>query len=227
MDGEGNDALGVRERQARAVPLRPQRRAADERRDREERIRELDKLKEQLMHLGDGAPLDALRSEVAAAQKQVEWRARLAHVLQGQPLRREVSFRVQPDKFFSREGLDIHVTVPINLAQATLGSKIQVRTLDDKEHVIRAYELTLTGRMQEEGFDCPLLLQIAEDRNEERGLRGKELPAHTRRGRQADIVLRAHGAAVQEHFVAGGDFEVGRHRRHVDAEARGGLCRCG
>ena len=33
----------------------------------------------------------------------------------------------------------------------------QVRSLDDKEHVIRAYELTLTGRLQEEGFDCRAL----------------------------------------------------------------------
>ncbi|HEU4560198.1 MAG TPA: molecular chaperone DnaJ [Longimicrobium sp.] len=41
-----------------------------------------------------------------------------------------LSFRVQPDRFFTREGLDIHVSVPINLAQAVLGSRIKVRTID-------------------------------------------------------------------------------------------------
>ena len=43
-----------------------------------------------------------------------------------------VTFRVEPDSFFSREGLDVVCTVPINLAQATLGSRIRVRTLDGK-----------------------------------------------------------------------------------------------
>jgi len=41
-----------------------------------------------------------------------------------------LSFRVAPDKFFTREGLDVTVSVPINLAQAVLGSKIKVRTVD-------------------------------------------------------------------------------------------------
>jgi molecular chaperone DnaJ len=41
-----------------------------------------------------------------------------------------LSFRVQPERFFTRDGIDIHVSVPINLAQAVLGSKIKVRTVD-------------------------------------------------------------------------------------------------
>jgi molecular chaperone DnaJ len=40
-----------------------------------------------------------------------------------------ITVRVQPDRFFRRNGLDIHCTVPVNIAQATLGSKIRVRTL--------------------------------------------------------------------------------------------------
>jgi molecular chaperone DnaJ len=48
-----------------------------------------------------------------------------------------VAFRVKPHRFFSREGLDIHVTVPINIAQATLGSRIRVRTLEGKHVVLR------------------------------------------------------------------------------------------
>ena len=45
-----------------------------------------------------------------------------------------ISFRVQPDPtgFFTREGLDLHCTVPVNIAQATLGSRMRVRTLDGK-----------------------------------------------------------------------------------------------
>lgn len=44
---------------------------------------------------------------------------------------------VAPDRFFRREGLDLIGVVPINLAQALLGSRIKVRTLDDKRVVLR------------------------------------------------------------------------------------------
>ena len=44
-----------------------------------------------------------------------------------------VTFQVAPDPFFRREGLDLHCTVPINIAQATLGSKVRVRTVDNKK----------------------------------------------------------------------------------------------
>src|SRR5437870_6188830 len=43
--------------------------------------------------------------------------------------------QVEPDRFFRREGLDVVCTVPINLAQALLGSKIKVRTLEGR-HVL-------------------------------------------------------------------------------------------
>lgn len=43
-----------------------------------------------------------------------------------------LTFRVQPDRFFTREGMDLVCTVPINIAQAMLGSRIRVRTLDGK-----------------------------------------------------------------------------------------------
>ncbi|MGH7459644.1 MAG: molecular chaperone DnaJ, partial [Longimicrobiales bacterium] len=48
-----------------------------------------------------------------------------------------ITFKVLPHHFFRRDGLDIHVTVPINIAQATLGSKIRVRTIDDKKVSLR------------------------------------------------------------------------------------------
>lgn len=41
-----------------------------------------------------------------------------------------LSVRVKPHRFFRRDGLDIHTTVPINIAQAMLGTKIRVRTID-------------------------------------------------------------------------------------------------
>jgi uncharacterized protein YhaN len=50
-------------------------------RDREERDRELEKLNEQLLHLGDGAPLAALRAEVAGVEPDSA-RARLAELEQ-------------------------------------------------------------------------------------------------------------------------------------------------
>jgi molecular chaperone DnaJ len=45
--------------------------------------------------------------------------------------------RVEPDRFFRREGLDVIGVVPVNLAQALLGSKIKVRTLDGKRVVLK------------------------------------------------------------------------------------------
>lgn len=47
-----------------------------------------------------------------------------------------ITLRVKSHNFFHREGLDIHVVVPINLAQATLGSKIKVSTVrGEKVHL--------------------------------------------------------------------------------------------
>jgi molecular chaperone DnaJ len=56
-----------------------------------------------------------------------------------------VTFRVQPHHFFRREGLDLHCTVPINMAQATLGSKIRVKTVDDRKVALRIPPGTQSG----------------------------------------------------------------------------------
>ncbi len=55
----------------------------------------------------------------------------------GPPGDLEVVFRVKDDPFFRREGLDIHCTIPINLAQATLGSKVKVRTVHGPRVVLK------------------------------------------------------------------------------------------
>jgi molecular chaperone DnaJ len=57
-----------------------------------------------------------------------------------------ITFQVQPDRFFRREGLDIVADVPINLAQAVLGSRIRVRTLDGKKVLLRIPPGTQPGR---------------------------------------------------------------------------------
>jgi molecular chaperone DnaJ len=57
-----------------------------------------------------------------------------------------VTFQVQPDRFFRREGLDIVADVPINLAQAALGTRLRVRTLDGKKVLLRIPPGTQPGR---------------------------------------------------------------------------------
>lgn len=48
-----------------------------------------------------------------------------------------ITFQVQSDRAYTRDGLDLILEVPINIAQATLGSKIQVRTLDGTRVALR------------------------------------------------------------------------------------------
>lgn len=57
-----------------------------------------------------------------------------------------VTFQVQPDRFFRREGLDLVCEVPINLAQAALGTRLRVRTLDGKKVMLRIPAGTQPGR---------------------------------------------------------------------------------
>ncbi|MBI4520412.1 MAG: molecular chaperone DnaJ [Gemmatimonadetes bacterium] len=56
-----------------------------------------------------------------------------------------VTFKVRPHRFFRREGLDVQVSVPINVAQATLGSKVRVRTIHGKRVVLRIPPGTQSG----------------------------------------------------------------------------------
>ncbi len=56
-----------------------------------------------------------------------------------------IKFEVKKDRFFRRRGLDIYCTVPINIAQATLGSKLRVRTVDGKHVVLRIPPGTSSG----------------------------------------------------------------------------------
>jgi molecular chaperone DnaJ len=79
-----------------------------------------------------------------------------------------ITFQVQPDRFFRREGLDIIATVPLNIAQATLGSRISVRTLDGKKVALRIPEGTPAGKrfrvpgqgIQKDGKSGDLIVEV-------------------------------------------------------------------
>ena len=57
-----------------------------------------------------------------------------------------ITFNVQTDKFYKRDGLDVIATVPLNIPQATLGTKISVRTLDGKKVAIKIPAGTPSGK---------------------------------------------------------------------------------
>lgn len=56
-----------------------------------------------------------------------------------------ITCKVKPHSFFRRDGLDIHVSVPINVAQAMLGSKMSVKTVDGKKVLLKIPAGTQTG----------------------------------------------------------------------------------
>ena len=57
-----------------------------------------------------------------------------------------ITFDVQPDRFYKREGLDLIAPVPINIVQATLGSKVSVKTLDGTKVAVRIPAGTSPGK---------------------------------------------------------------------------------
>ena len=57
-----------------------------------------------------------------------------------------VVIQVEPDRFFRRDGLDVICTVPINLAQAMLGTRIKVKTLDGRRVMLRVPSGTQHGQ---------------------------------------------------------------------------------
>lgn len=57
-----------------------------------------------------------------------------------------VTLQVEPDRFFTRHGLDLECEIPINLAQAMLGTQIRVRTVDQKKILLKIPPGTQPGR---------------------------------------------------------------------------------
>ncbi len=68
------------------------------------------------------------------------------HPAAGPPGDLVVTFQVKRDRFFRRDGLNLVCTVPVNFAQAALGTKIKVRTVDGKHVVLRVPAGTQSGR---------------------------------------------------------------------------------
>jgi len=56
-----------------------------------------------------------------------------------------ITFQIQPHRFFRREGPDVYVTVPINIVQATLGSKVRVATIRGKKVILTIPPGTQSG----------------------------------------------------------------------------------
>lgn len=56
-----------------------------------------------------------------------------------------ITFRVKPHRFFRREGLDVHVTVPLNIAQATMGTTLRVSTVEGKKVQLKVPAGTQNG----------------------------------------------------------------------------------
>jgi molecular chaperone DnaJ len=79
-----------------------------------------------------------------------------------------ITFTVQPDRFYRREGLDLIAPVPINIAQATLGSRVSVKTLDGTKVAIKIPAGTASGKrfrvrgqgIEKEGTKGDLIVQV-------------------------------------------------------------------
>lgn len=57
-----------------------------------------------------------------------------------------ITFQVKPDAEYERDGLDLIVVAPVNIAQATLGSRISVNTIDEKRVTITLPRGTPSGK---------------------------------------------------------------------------------
>ncbi|MFN9215300.1 MAG: DnaJ C-terminal domain-containing protein [Gemmatimonadota bacterium] len=57
-----------------------------------------------------------------------------------------ITFQVEPDRFFQREGLDLVAAVPINVAQAVLGTTISVKALDGSKLAVKIPAGTGSGK---------------------------------------------------------------------------------
>ena len=64
----------------------------------------------------------------------------------GQPGDLLITFHVQPDKLWKRDGLDLITPVTLNVAQAVLGTKVSVVTLDDRRVSLKVPAGTSSGK---------------------------------------------------------------------------------
>ena len=57
-----------------------------------------------------------------------------------------ITFHVKPDRFYKRDGLDLIAPVKINVAQATLGTKVSVKSLDGRKVTVKIPPGTASGK---------------------------------------------------------------------------------
>jgi molecular chaperone DnaJ len=97
-----------------------------------------------------------------------------------------ITFQVQPDRFYGREGLDLIARVPLNVAQATLGTTVSIRTLGGKKVSIRIPPGTSAGKrfrvrgqgVEKDGKQGDLIMEVTiivpEELSEEQRQKMKE-----------------------------------------------------
>ena len=79
-----------------------------------------------------------------------------------------ISFNVKPDRFYRREALDLIAPVKISIADATLGKKINVKTLDGTKVSIRIPSGTQNGKrfrvrghgIEKDGLKGDLIVEV-------------------------------------------------------------------
>ena len=79
-----------------------------------------------------------------------------------------ITFTVKPDRFYSREGLDLIAPVPINIIDASLGKKINVKTLDGTKVSLKIPAGTQNGKrfrvrgqgIEKDGARGDLIVQV-------------------------------------------------------------------
>jgi molecular chaperone DnaJ len=97
-----------------------------------------------------------------------------------------IAFQVQPDRFYGREGLDLIAKVPLNIAQATLGTTVSIKTLGGKKVSIKIPPGTSAGKrfrvrgqgIEKDGKQGDLIVEatimVPEDLSEEQRQKMKE-----------------------------------------------------
>ncbi len=79
-----------------------------------------------------------------------------------------ITFQVQPDRFYRREGLDLIAPIPISIVDATLGKKVNVKSLDGTKLSIKVPPGTQHGRrfrvkghgLERDGSRGDLIVQV-------------------------------------------------------------------
>ena len=79
-----------------------------------------------------------------------------------------ITFNVKPDRFYSREGLDLIAPVPINIIDASLGKKVNVKTLDGTKVSLKIPAGTQAGKrfrvrgqgIEKDGARGDLIVQV-------------------------------------------------------------------